>query len=164
MNLNSSPTLLDRVFAALPYLLPLADAFVYGYAQPLLRQFPLLQYAVLPLVPVVQFDALLISGIPFGSMVLFLILYFAIARNEKINRFIRFNVMQAILVDIILFICNLILPILAKGLQVEFVTETLVNTVFLGIVVVFGYGVVQSLRGLNAEIPAISDAANVQVR
>jgi Chloroplast import apparatus Tic20-like len=165
VNLNGSNIpVSDRVFGALPYLLPLFDLFLYGFEEPLLKQFQFLQVIFLPLLPAIQVYAQLVNTIPFGGMLLFLLLYLGVARNERISRFIRLNVMQAILVDIILVICSLILPILNRGLSLQFLTETLDNTLFFGMLGLFGYAVVQSLRGLKADVPGITEAADVQIR
>jgi uncharacterized membrane protein len=161
---NSNNSVSDRVFGALPYFLPLFDMFISGYGSPLFNAFPVLESAFVPLIPVLQLYRQLVIGIPFGAMLLFLVLYLAVVRNDRISRFVRFNVMQAILVDIILSLCNLVLPLLAKGMPVEFVTQTLVSTIFLGIIGIFGYAVVRSLRGETAMLPAISDAVNMQIR
>jgi uncharacterized membrane protein len=85
-------------------------------------------------------------------------------RNERIAHFIRFNTMQAILLDILLVLCSLVLPILLKALQFNLLTETLLNIVFLGTLVACGYSVVQSILGRYAEIPALSEAVHAQVR
>ena len=72
--------------------------------------------------------------------------------------------MQAILLDIVLILCRLVLQIVETSIQIPLVIETFYNTVFFGIVAAVVYAVVQSVRGLYAEIPAISDAVNMQVR
>ena len=91
-------------------------------------------------------------------------LFFAVVRNENISRFIRFNVLQAILLDLILMVCNLVLPIVSQALHLALLTETLFNTVFLGVLATFIYGVFKTSRGQYAEIPTISDAVNMQIR
>ena len=70
--------------------------------------------------------------------------------------------MQAILLDIILILCGLILSILGGSLG-GFILETLSNMIFLGILASFIYTVVQSAMGRYAEIPTISDAVYMQV-
>ncbi|HLO52317.1 MAG TPA: Tic20 family protein [Kamptonema sp.] len=158
MTWRGSTTVPDRIFACLPYLLPLVDGLQFG--QFLFQQFPALRLFFVPLVPVLQ----LYSSVPFASLIIFFGLYLGVVRNENINHFIRFNAMQAILLDIILVLCALILPILAGGVQVKFVIETLFNMVFLGVLAAFVYAVVQSLLGRYAEIPPLSDAVYMQVR
>jgi uncharacterized membrane protein len=87
-----------------------------------------------------------------------------VVRNEKINHFIRFNTMQAILLDIVIFLCSVLLRILTSIPGSGFAMETLANTIFLGILAAVGYSVFQSLMGKYAEIPTISDAVHMQVR
>ncbi len=158
MSWRGSTTVSDRIFACLPYLLPLIDGLKFG--QFLFNQFPVLAIILVPLQPLIQ----IYSGIPFAGFVIFLALYLGVVRNENISHFIRFNTMQAILLDIILMLCGLVVPILAKGLPVTFVIETLFNMIFLGILAAFIYSVAQSLMGRYAEIPTLSDAVHMQVR
>ncbi|MCD8488226.1 MAG: hypothetical protein LRZ84_16175 [Desertifilum sp.] len=170
MTWRGSTTVLDRIFACLPYLLPLLDGLMFGRF--LLMQFPVLQLLFVPLLPLIQ----LYTSVPFISLIVFFALFLAVVRNPNINHFIRFNAMQAILLDIVLILCNLVFQyILGPALQVEIYSldpalqvgillETLSNTIFLAIVVAFVYAVVQSLMGRYAEIPTISDAAYAQVR
>ncbi|WP_299491935.1 Tic20 family protein [Acaryochloris sp. IP29b_bin.137] len=165
MSWNESTPWSDRVLGALPYLLPLMDAIVYGDGQYIMRQFPTItSIGLLPIIPFVQIYAQFIRLIPFAGLILFMGLFFAVVRNDNISRFIRFNVLQAILLDLVLMVCNLVLPILGQGLQVELIIETLFNTVFLGILATFAYSVLKTSQGQYAEIPAISDAVNMQIR
>ena len=157
MTWRGSTTVPDRIFASLPYLLPLIDGLAFG--QFLFRQFPVLQLLLIPLAPLMQ-----IYSLPFASLVIFFALYLGVVRNENISHFIRFNAMQAILLDIVLMLCGLVLPILAKSFQITFIAETLYNMVFLGALAAFVYAVVQSLLGRYAEIPPLSDAVYMQVR
>lgn len=158
MTWRGSTTVADRIFASLPYLLPLIDGLAFGMF--LFRQFPVLQLIVLPILPLVQ----LYSSVPFAGLIVFFALFLLVVRNEKISHFIRFNTMQAILIDIVLILFGLIVPILARGIQVAFIVETLYNMVFLGVLAAVIYSVVQSLLGRYAEIPTISDAVYMQVR
>lgn len=158
MSWRGSTTVSDRIFASLPYLLPLIDGLNFGRF--LFDQFPALQLVFMPLLPLIQ----IYSGIPFAGFIIFLALYLGVVRNENISHFIRFNTMQAILLDIILILCGLVVPILASGLPVGFVLETLYNMIFLGILAAFIYSVAQSLMGRYAEIPTLSDAVHMQVR
>ncbi|HEY9729083.1 MAG TPA: Tic20 family protein [Chroococcales cyanobacterium] len=158
MTWRGTTTVKDRIFACLPYLLPLTSALPFGTY--LFRQFPALSLLLLPLQPVL----LIYSAIPFAGLVVFFLLFLLVVRNERIAHFIRFNTMQAILLDILLVLCSLVLPILLKALQFNLLTETLLNIVFLGTVVACGYSVVQSILGRYAEIPALSEAVHAQVR
>ena len=157
MTWRGSTTVPDRIFASLPYLLPLIDGLWFGRF--LFTQFPVLQLLLIPLAPLIA-----IFGLPLASVIIFFALYLGVVRNENISHFIRFNAMQAILLDIVLMLCGLVLPIFSNGLQVAFIAETLYNMVFLGAFAAFVYAVVQSLLGRYAEIPPLSDAVYMQVR
>ena len=158
MTWRGSTTVPDRIFASLPYLLPLIDGLWFGRF--LFTQFPVLQLLLIPLAPLRQ----IYDNLPFASLIIFFALYLGVVRNENISHFIRFNAMQAILLDIVLMLCGLVLPIFSQGLQVAFIAETLYNMVFLGAFAAFVYAVVQSLLGRYAEIPPLSDAVYMQVR
>ena len=158
MTWRGSTTVPDRIFAALPYLLPLIDALQFGRF--LFNQFPALQILFIPLLPVIQ----IYQTVPFASLIIFFALFLLVVRNERINHFIRFNTMQAILIDIVLMVCGLVLPFLLRAIPITLVVETLFNVVFLGVLAAFIYSVAQSLLGRYAEIPTISDAVYMQVR
>jgi len=159
MTWRGSTSVADRIFACLPYLLPLIAALQFGRF--LFQQFPVLQLMLVPLLPVLQLYSVL--G-PFGGLIIFFVLLFAVVRNENISHFIRFNTMQAILLDIILIVSGLVVNLLSKGVQVSLVAETLYNMLFLGTLAAVIYSVVQSVMGRYAEIPTISDAVHMQVR
>jgi hypothetical protein len=157
MTWRGSTSVQDRIFATLPYLLPLFYALPFGVF--LLRQFPFLQIILVPLTPLIVLQ----RSIPFAGLILFFVLYLAVVRNERIPHFIRFNTMQAILLDILLVLCSFAMNILGRGLG-NLLVETLSNVLFLGTLVICGYSIVQSLLGRYAEIPTLSEAVYAQVR
>ena len=159
MTWRGTTTVRERIFASLPYLLPLIDGLAFGSF--LFQQFPVFQYILLPLAPVLLIYRALGQ---FAGIIIFFALYFAVVRNERIAHFIRFNTMQAILIDIVLVLCSLIVPILVQGIQITFIIETIYNVIFLGVLAAVIYSVAQSLLGRYAEIPTISDAVHMQVR
>ncbi|MDB9375065.1 Tic20 family protein [Nodularia sphaerocarpa] len=158
MTWRGSITVSDRIFACLPYLLPLVEGLAFGRF--LFSQFPLLAVLFLPLSPIQGIYA----SIPFASLIIFFALLFLVVRNEKVSHFIRFNTMQAILLDIVLFLCSIVLQIVSSIPGAGFALETIANTIFIGIVAAVVYSVAQSVLGRYAEIPAISDAVHMQVR
>jgi hypothetical protein len=157
MSLRGSTTVTDRVFASLPYLVPLLHGLFFSSF--FFNVFPALVILVLPLKPLLE-----LYSLPLVSLILFFALFFGVVRNENIQHFIRFNTMQALLVDIMLVIVSIVLPIINNIVGVGFVTTALYNFVFLGVVAIVIFSVVQSLRGLYAEIPTLSDAVYMQVR
>jgi len=158
MTWRGTTTVPDRIFACLPYLIPLLYGVPFGIS--LMMQFPILSVLLIPLSPLMQ-----VYSIPFAGLIIFFILFMAVVRNPNINHFIRFNTMQAILMNIVLFLCSLVMnyilqPVFRQGL----VIETLNNTIFLGVLAAVGYAIAQSIMGRYAEIPTISEAAYTQVR
>jgi hypothetical protein len=149
----------DRIFAALVYLLPLYSAFAFGDS--IFRQIPFLGAALaIALYPL----AFLYSSLgSFGSLIIFFVLFFAVVRNPRISHFIRFNTMQAILIDILVSLLGLVLKFFAQGLGANLALETLFNVVFLGAFAACVYSIIQSVIGKYADIPTISEAAYSQV-
>lgn len=148
----------DRIFAALVYLLPLYSAFAFGDS--IFQQIPFLGAALaIVLTPL----AFLYSSLgSFGSLIIFFVLFFAVVRNPRISHFIRFNTMQAILIDILVYLLGLVLGFVARG-GANLVVETLFNVVFLGAFAACVYSIIQSVIGKYADIPTISEAAYSQV-
>ena len=149
----------DRIFAALVYLLPLYSAFAFGDS--IFQQIPFLGAAlVIVLTPL----AFLYSSLgSFGSLIIFFVLFLAVVRNPRISHFIRFNTMQAILIDILVYLLGLVLGFFARGLGANLALETLFNVVFLGAFAACVYSIIQSVIGKYADIPTISEAAYSQV-
>jgi hypothetical protein len=160
MNWRGSTDTKDRFFGALPYILPLI--YVLPFGMYLLKQFPILQFIYAPLQPIIS----IYYSFPFAGLIIFFVLLFAVVRNENISYFIRFNTMQAILLDILLVLIRFAAQILGSGLGSGggLLAETFSNMIFLGILAACTYAIVQSARGLYAEIPAISEAVYGQVR
>lgn len=157
MTWRGSTTVKDRIFACLPYLLPVVEVFAFG--QFFLTQFPPVQYLFLPLLPLLR----IYYGVRYAGLIIFFALFIFVVRNEKISHFIRFNTMQAILLDIIVFLFGILTDVVGLLPAGGFAVQTLYTTVFLGIVVACVYSMIQSLLGRYAEIPAISDAVYMQL-
>ncbi|MCT0224314.1 Tic20 family protein [Synechococcus sp. CS-1328] len=151
------PPIWQRLLAALLYALPWADAVPFGRA--LFGLFPALQWLTLPALPL----ALLQNQIPFGGFLLFLVLFLAVVRNPKVPYLIRFNALQAILIDIVLILVSLAFNVLLAPLGGGFALRTLSNTVFLGTLVLVLFAVIQCLRGKEADIPSLSEAVRMQL-
>ncbi|MEH2055571.1 MAG: Tic20 family protein [Nostoc sp.] len=158
MSWRGSTTVSDRIFASLPYLLPMVEVVTFGFF--LLDQFPPLAVVFAPILVLWSFY----RSVRYAGLIIFFALLLLVVRNEKISHFIRFNTMQAILLDIIIFLFNILMDVVRLIPSGGFAIQTLSTTIFLGIVVAVGYSVIQSLSGRYAEIPAISDAVYMQVR
>ncbi|WP_341885607.1 Tic20 family protein [Synechococcus sp. UW140] len=147
----------QRLLALLTYLLPWSDALPFGRA--LFAVFPWLTLLQLPALPLVFLQ----QAVPFGSFVLFLVLYLAVVRNPQVPQYLRFNALQAILLDILLVVVSLGFNVLLSPLGDSIVLRTLNNTVFIGSLAVLLYAVLQSLRGKEVDLPTISEAVRMQL-
>lgn len=163
---RSSVEPLDRLYACLPYLLPITAVVIFGAF--LFIQFPLLFTAFFPIFKLNQ--ALTISIIDFISIrfVVWFCVFLLIVRNYKVNHFIRFNAMQALLLDIVVALVRAVTQLLDVLLGqlafFPFMLQIIASVTFLGIVAAFGYAIWQSVRGKYAEMPIISEVAYMQVR
>jgi uncharacterized membrane protein len=156
MSGQGSETAADRFFGSLAYLLPIADVYFFGLF--VFQQFPIVAKLYQPLEPLLQIN----SGA--SGFILFLLLYIGVVVNPRISRFIRFNVLQAILIGILISLCGLLLqyvllPIIGMGA----LTQVLMNVVFYGTWAMSGYGIVMSALGKYTEIPKISETAQMQI-
>jgi hypothetical protein len=159
MSWRGSITIQDRIFSSLPYLLPLTSSI--GFSSAVLQEIPALGTVLAPLLLPVLW---LYQTLPFASLIIFFGLFVLVVRNEKVPHMIRFNTMQALLVDILIVVAGLVLPILGRVDSSNLVVVALSSTIFIGVLAVVIFSIVQSLRGLYAEIPTLSDAAYLQVR
>lgn len=158
MTWRGSTDVKDRIFSALVYLIALMYALPFGGY--LFAQFPELQKDLrLILSPLLA----LYENIPFAGIVIFFVLFLAVVRNPRVSHFLRFNTMQTILITIVLFLLQLVFSIFARPLS-GLILQTLSNTVFIGVIAICGYSIVQSALGRYAEIPSLSDAVYNQVR
>ncbi len=95
------------------------------------------------------------NSLPFGGLLLFLIIFAGVVRNPKIPYFIRFNGCQALLLEIALLIFSYVLRI------IQF--NELGLFLFISTVAIFIFSFVQCLYGLEPEIPFISKSARMQI-
>jgi hypothetical protein len=167
MNWRGTTTAQDRFFGCLPYLLPLMEvsllgmSFAYGPKIGLFAQFPALGLLLVPLSPLIR----IYTSFPFAGLIVFILLLTLVVRNTNISHFIRFNTMQAILLDILLILGQIILNmVLVPALGTGLFVDTILNVVLLGLLSAIVYSVVQTIRGQYADIPTISEAVHMQVR
>jgi hypothetical protein len=154
------PNTADKFLSVLPYLFPLLDSLQFG-------RFLFIENPDNPIVPVVALLFQLYRSIPFGGFIAFFALSF-LSANPSINRLIRFNMQQAIYLDIALFFPGLIGALYSLvfanllGVQIpEGMAELSSDAVFAAVLVAIVYSSVSSLLGITPDkIPIISQAAN----
>lgn len=157
---RGSPEILDRVLSAATYILPFMNAFVY--ARFLYHMQPLVKACLQPLLPAIA----AYSKIPFASFIAFFALYLGIVNNQSMSRFVRFNAMQAILLDIGLILPRLVETVISPpssgwGAQLYANSQSFI---WIFITIWVAYGIYYSLMGQYGRIPFVGEAADAQVR
>jgi len=138
------------------------------YGATLFQQFPVL---ILPFFPfiwlygnVLAFPLVPVLGLT-GEFFLFMGLFFLVVRDARVPHFIRFNTMQALLMQIVLFIAQLFFQVVqqlsSNGLP-SIISATIANTIFIGTTLIAGYAIYQSIKGEYSDIPTLSQAASFQ--
>jgi Chloroplast import apparatus Tic20-like/EF-hand domain pair len=154
---DQPPTTADKILSVLPYLFPLLDGL--QFARFLVLENPNNVFSAL-----IAITYGLYRAIPFGGMISFFALSF-LSGNPRINRLIRFNMQQAIFVDIALFFPGLLAALyslVGQGLGFSLppsVTELGTDSIFAVLLLTIAYATVSSLLGITPNgIPIISQA------
>jgi hypothetical protein len=156
------PPLWQRLLALLPYSLTWSDALPFG--RDLFGNFPSLNALMLPAKPALLVQNLgSMGGMNLGGLLLFFLLFLAVVRNPKVPYTIRFNTLQALMLDILLVVIGLVFQLLQSLLGGGLLFRTLANTVFLGTLLILLFTVVQVLRGKEADLPTLSEAVRMQL-
>ncbi|CAL6277658.1 unnamed protein product [Bathycoccus prasinos] len=154
---RTRPPAKDRLLAILPYLIPMMGCIAFtndGF-----DFFPLtLQFLDFFTAPMMIFYS---NGfIPFCT---FFGLFLAVVRNPKVPHFIRYNTMQAIMLDICIMLAGLIMQYLPLFLAVTFFGALVEILAFANGTYAILYSVWNAVQGLYPEIPIITEAVYAQV-
>ena len=84
--------------------------------------------------------------------------------SVPLTKFVRFNIIQAILINIICSCCGVIFTFLPIVLRESMIGIVFANFLFLGIVLLIAYSSLLIAYGKYPRIPIISDAAQLQVQ
>lgn len=154
---DREPTATERLLSVLPYLFPLLDSLQWG-------RFLLVENADNPLVGILALLFGAYRAIPFSGFAAFLALN-VLSSNFRINKLIRFNMQQAIFLDIALFFPGLLAAVFgvvggAAGLNIPpGVSELGSDLVFGALLVSVAYASISSLLGITPDkIPIVSQA------
>ena len=99
--------------------------------------------------------AIIEKSLPFGSFLLFIILFAGLARNPKVPYYVRYNACQALLINIALIIISYLLRI--------FPIVELSSIIFILMLCIFIYSIYQCIYGVEPEIPLISKSVRMQI-
>ncbi|KIY99384.1 hypothetical protein MNEG_8578 [Monoraphidium neglectum] len=160
-NMQRGPDLPDRLLASLPYLLPLLDTLPYGRF--IFLQYPYVARALAPLAPLNALYHLF----PFFPFIVFLGVYGGIVNNTSLSRYIRYNAAQAVLLDILLIIPQVLLDAFGRpqgdGILMQLYISA-ANTLFLFVAISTAYGMGSCAVGQTPRLPLVADAADTQMR
>lgn len=147
----------ERALSCLPYLLPILDGDRYGR----------FIFGVFPALGMIDYTLLgplkaIYTSVPFLNLGIF-ILFTSLARNESIPKSVRYNMQQAVVVDILLIFPSLLGQI-TGGFAPAFLTEAGCNFVFYALVATVGYAIFSNATGrIPNQIPLVSEAVDMQI-
>jgi uncharacterized membrane protein len=168
---GTDSTGLDRFFACLPYIVPIAGSLRYVSA--FLNLLPITEPAIFPLVLVGSVYRQLISVLgPFGSLLIFFGLFLFVVRNANISHFIRFHTMQALMISISMSIIDLffefaqlpIFEILQPTGPLGIIGPIMFAAFFVVVAGCYLFSLFCVVQGKYGEIRWISEAAHAQTR
>ena len=114
------------------------------------------KFSFLKILILLAFPILFIEkSLPYGDIMLFLILFAGLVRNPKVPSFVRYNACQALLLDIMLIIFNHALRI--------FPLNELNLFLFIAFISIFIFSTIQCICGIEPEIPFISKSVRMQI-
>ncbi|KAL6346378.1 hypothetical protein AAG906_033174 [Vitis piasezkii] len=149
----------ERLISAAAYCLPFFNGLQYGRF--LLMQYPALGLVLEPILPILS----LYRSIPYASFVAFFALYLGVVRNPSFSRFVRFNSMQAVVLDVLLVVPLLVNRIFNPGRAgVGFRLMVMGhNAIFVFVVACFLYSLGFCILGRTPYLPFVADAAGRQL-
>ncbi len=146
---NLLDQIVQRLSSVILYTLPLKSSIPFGY-------YLFYKYSFIKVFLFITFPVAIIQkSLPFGGLLLFLILFAGLVRNPKVPYFVRYNACQALLLDIALIIISYLFQI--------FPLVELGSIVFIFILCIFIYSISQCIYGVEPEIPFISKSVRMQI-
>jgi len=157
---DREPTVSDRAFSVLPYLFPLLDGLQYG------RFLLGAEDGSNPFIAALAILYTLYRNVPFSGLIAFFALNF-LSNNPSINRLVRYNMQQAIFLDIALFFPSLVtgvIGIVLGGLKTELpvaVVQLGTDAIFVSLLLALAYCTVSSILGVTPDkLPILSKAVS----
>ena len=139
----------QRLSSVFLYTLPLNASISFGYY--FFYKYSFLKFLLFLTFPI----AIIEKSLPYGSFLIFLILFAGLVRNPKVPYFVRYNACQALLIDIALIIISYILRILPIA--------ELGSIIFIFTLCIFIYSISKCIYGVEPEIPFISESVRMQI-
>ena len=150
-------TLWEKLISSLLYIIPWADAIKYG--SEIYYNFPIAKLLIFPALPIIFIQ----DSLPFGNLLFFLILFLGVAKNYKLPYFLRFNTMQTLLINLILIIFNYLNILLNQLFGALKIFVTIESIIFIATLATIIFAFTQCLRGIEPDLPGISNSAKMQI-
>ena len=147
----------ERLLVFFIYMLPWSEALNFG--RYLFIEFPYFKWLAIPALPVVIFQQFL----PFGSLILFLLLFLIIIRNPKVSYFLRFNSFQSILMNIVIILFSYGFQIFIQPLGNSLLIRTFSNILVITVLSIIIFCIYECLNGREPDLPVISEAVRIQI-
>ncbi|KAK4487922.1 hypothetical protein RD792_003660 [Penstemon davidsonii] len=149
----------DRLISAASYFLPLFNGLHYGRF--LFTKYPIVALPFEPLIPLLS----LYHSVPYASFITFFGFYLGIVKNPNLSRYVRFNALQALVLDVLLVVPVLLQKIISPGRSgiVMKLTGWAHSGLFVFVVGCFLYGLVSSVLGKTPYLPLVAEAAGRQL-
>jgi hypothetical protein len=140
---DRAPTNTDKFLSCLPYLFPLLDSLqFYGFL--------VLENLDNPISGIIALIYALYRAAPFGGMIAFFSLSF-LSHNPSINRLVRYNMQQAMYLDIALFfpagLLAALIGLISPASIPPAIAELGSDFLFFSLLAAVGYSVVSNLLG-----------------
>lgn len=151
------PSLGQRILGILLYMIPWSDSITFG--NHLYIKYPFTQIIQVPAIPIILIE----RSIPFGSLLLFLVIFLGLIRNSKVSYFIRFNALQSLLMNIGIIIVSFIYEIIFSPFSNSLIIRTFSSTLLISLFSIIVYCVWSCAQGNEPNLPGISQATKMQL-
>ena len=151
------PTIGARLLGVILYMIPWADCLLFG--NHIFIKYPFTQIIQLPAIPIILIE----RSLPFGSLLLFIAIFFGLVRNNKVSYFLRFNALQSLLINIGIIITSFIFEIIFNPFLNSLIIRTFSSTLLISLFSVLIFCVWSCSQGKEPNLPGISEATKMQL-
>ena len=151
------PTLEGKILGILLYLIPWADCLSFG--NHLFVKYPYTQVIQIPAIPIIIIE----RSLPFGNLLLFLVIFIGLVRNNKVSYFLRFNALQSLLINIGIIIISFIVEIFFNPFSNTLIIRTFSTTLLISLFSIITYCIWSCTQGKEPTLPVISEATKLQL-
>eukprot|EP00210_Caulerpa_lentillifera_P005587 g5344.t1 len=151
------PNAFWRAMSAFMYLVPWIDAVAMG--REVYHKFPVTIYLYFASSPF--FRVYYLNN--FAPLVIFFLMFLAIVKNKKLSHFVRFNCMQAIMLDIGVMLFTILHTYFPAEIRWSWLLTCFDMLSWVCCMSTILYCVFFTLKGSYADIPYVSEAVYIQV-